>query len=614
MRRFLLAILQNRKRPPLFLGILIAAACVVLETCLAKALEAITPTHALDVVYLLGIVVVASVWGLALGVGMAVVSTAAFDYYLTPPPRSLSLTASENWTVLAIFIAIALLAASISRLARSLADQAEAHTEAEFAAEMARLLLRAPDLKTAMPAAARHLVAVLGLPSARIELDATIEDDRQVSLPLRDGGEPVGALLVPEGLTRPQMRRLQDRVMPSLEVMLHAARERERVADALKASNEELGRVAEEQAALRRLATLVAHAVPPTEIFGAVAREVGEVLGAMHTTVIRYEPGDVSTSVGVWSQGGPLATMPLDARWTVERGSASELVARTRAPGRIHHYTGAGELVTALRDKGIRSSVACPIVVGGRLWGAVIAASTTETPMPPETEERMLGFTELVAAAVANAENHAELIASRARIAATADATRRLIERDLHDGTQQRLVSIKLEMRAVLATIPPGLEELKGRLFGTAHALEEAIEDLREVSRGLHPAILSRGGLRLALKGIAQRSAIPVDLDVRIARRLPERIEVSTYYVISEALTNAVKYSRASTVRISLAAEDSTVRLSVRDDGDGGAEVGGGSGLIGLKDRVETLGGRIDIVSPVGGGTSLFAEIPVDTP
>jgi signal transduction histidine kinase len=205
----------------------------------------------------------------------------------------------------------------------------------------------------------------------------------------------------------------------------------------------------------------------------------------------------------------------------------------------------------------------------------------------------------------------AELTASRARVVAASDEARRRIERDLHDGTQQRLVSLGLELRAAL--VPAGSEELRAQLSGTAQGLGEAVEDLQEISRGIHPAILSRGGLGPALKALARRSAVPVELDLRLDRRLPERIEVAAYYVASEALTNAAKHADPSVIRVEVEATDGAVRLVVRDDGVGGADPDRGSGLVGLRDRVEAIGGHLAVTSPPGGGTSLLATIPSAT-
>jgi signal transduction histidine kinase len=594
----LLRIVQRRTRPPLALGILVAVLCVVAETLLADLLQQITPVRSLGVLYLLGIVLVAAVWGLWLGMATAFVSTFALDYFLIPPTGSLTLNKAEDWAVLAVFIGVTLLAGSISKLARSLALEVDARGEADLSADLARILLRAPDVKTARPEAARHLARTLKLPSAAIRLGAIPDDEHQVAFPLHEHGVPVGSLLVPAGLPRPTLRRLRDRVVPSMEVLLQAARER--------------ARVAEEQVALRRLATLVAHGAPPGEIFGAVAREVGQVLEARHTTVFRYEPDATATTVGNWNTAR-VATMSVGSRWQFEKGTALELVARTQAPGRIDDIQatlGAGDLLTSLRDMGVNSVVGCPITVGGRLWGAVIAGSTSE-PLPEDTEKRMLDFTDLVATAIANADSHDKLQASRARVLAAADATRRLIERDIHDGTQQRLVSLMLELRAMETMAPPELQELRGRLSHTTQVLDGAIEDLRGIARGLHPALLSRRGLAPAIKALARCSPIPVELNMCADRHLPERFEVTVYHVVSEALTNAAVHADASMVHVDLGVNDSTIRLSIRDDGNGGADPDRGSGLLSIQDRIEALGGSLQITSPVGGGTSLLTEIPI---
>jgi signal transduction histidine kinase len=258
---------------------------------------------------------------------------------------------------------------------------------------------------------------------------------------------------------------------------------------------------------------------------------------------------------------------------------------------------------------GINSAVGCPVTVDGRLWGAVLAGATSD-PLAENTEQRMLDFTDLLVAAIANSENRAKLEASRSRVLAAADATRRLIERDLHDGTQQRLVSLMLELRAMQTMVPPGLEELKGRLTHTTQVLDGALEDVRGIARGLLPALLSREGLDPAIKALARSSAVPVELRMSDHRHLPERFEVTLYHVVAEALTNAGKHADASVVRLDLTVED-TVWLSIRDDGKGGADPRRGSGLLSIRDRVEALGGSLEITSPVGGGTSLLAEIPI---
>ena len=226
----------------------------------------------------------------------------------------------------------------------------------------------------------------------------------------------------------------------------------------------------------------------------------------------------------------------------------------------------------------------------------------------------MSDFADLVGTSIANAATRAELIASRARIVAAADEGRRRLERDLHDGAQQRLVALGLQTRLAEASVPPGMQALKGQLGDIVSVLAGVSADLQEISRGIHPAILSNGGLGPALKTLARRSAVPVTLDLEIDRRLPDPVEVGAYYVVSEALTNAAKHSRASEVAVSGQTKDHTLSLSIHDDGIGGADVGKGSGLLGLKDRIEALGGRMRIMSPAGNGTSLHITIPLDTP
>jgi signal transduction histidine kinase len=267
--------------------------------------------------------------------------------------------------------------------------------------------------------------------------------------------------------------------------------------------------------------------------------------------------------------------------------------------------------VTA-RELGLGSSVGTPVIVEGRLWGVMMASSTPEQPLPADTEARLASFTELVATAIANAQSRAELVASRARIVAAADQTRRRIERDLHDGIQQRLVSLGLELGAAQATVPPQLGELEGRLARVAEELVRVFDELREISHGIHPAILSEGGLEPALTALRRRSAVPVELDLHVQRRLPEPVEVAAYYVVSEALANAAKHAHASVVTVELDAHVAIVRLAIRDDGVGGADPGQGFGLLGLRDRIEALGGTLQVTSPAGGGTTLQVQIPLE--
>jgi signal transduction histidine kinase len=233
--------------------------------------------------------------------------------------------------------------------------------------------------------------------------------------------------------------------------------------------------------------------------------------------------------------------------------------------------------------------------------------------LPEDTEQRLADFTELVATAVANAESRAELTSSRARIVAAADQTRRRIERDLHDGAQQRLVALAMQLRVAQAELPPELDTLRAHLDRAVAGATGAVDELREISRGIHPAILTDGGLGPALRALARRAPIPVDLDIHAVRRLPEPVEVSAYYIIAEALTNVAKHAHASTATITVEADpaDAVLRVAVCDDGDGGADFTRGTGLLGLKDRVEALGGRMVLHSPHSAGTSLRVELPL---
>jgi PAS domain S-box-containing protein len=378
----------------------------------------------------------------------------------------------------------------------------------------------------------------------------------------------------------------------------------------LRTAEERYRTLASEQAALRRVATLVANGVPPADLFAAVAEEVGQLLPVEHALMGRYEPDDTVTFVAGWSKAGdPKA---VGTRHSLEGKNIGTFVFATGWSGRIDNYTdSSGPLGAFARERGFRSSVGTPIIVDGRLWGVMLAATTLQKPLPPDMEARLADFTDLVATAIANAETGAQLAASRARIVATADDTRRRIERDLHDGAQQQLVTLALALRAIEAGAPLEPQELREKVSQVVEGLGSVLGELREMSRGIHPAVLSEGGLGPALRTLTRRSAVVVDLEIREERRLPEQVEVAAYYVVSEALANAAKHSSASVVHVDVGTEDGTLRLLIRDDGVGGADPAQGSGLIGLRDRVEALGGTITIVSPAGGGTSLLVTLPL---
>jgi signal transduction histidine kinase len=373
----------------------------------------------------------------------------------------------------------------------------------------------------------------------------------------------------------------------------------------------ELTWLAEEQAALRRVTMLVADQAAADEIFAAVAEEVAQLLGAERGTVCRYEADETMTVLAYWSNES--RKLPVGTNVALEGDSIAATVRRSGGPGRLDSYEGlSGPVVDAARALGAMpgSTVGAPIVVAGRVWGTVLASSTKSGPLPDGAESRIMGFAELVATAISNAIGRAELDASRARVVKAADDTRRRIERDLHDGAQQRLVALALQLRTMEAKVPMEQLALRADLSRAARGLADAVEDLHEISRGLRPAILSNGGLGPALRRLCGRAAVPVVLDVASERRWPESVEVAAYYVVSEALTNVAKHAQASVVTISVDLREQFLQIAIQDDGVGGADPSRGSGLVGLRDRVEGMGGRLLVESPMGAGTSLRVLLP----
>jgi signal transduction histidine kinase len=370
----------------------------------------------------------------------------------------------------------------------------------------------------------------------------------------------------------------------------------------------DLARLAEEQAGLRRVATLVARGVPPRDIFAAVAYEITRVSDVEIGFVMRFEPDATATVVATYGLLDEI--LPVDTNWALDGDSVTERVVRTGLTARIEGHQVSGSIAGTLPEHEPFSSAGAPIFIDDRAWGVAVATSVRPGGLPVDAEERIANFAELIATAIAKAEYGAELTASRARVVVAADDARRQVERDLHDGIQQRLVSLALEVRSAESMSPQHSDELRGQLSTIREGLLGALDDLREVSRGIHPAILSEGGLEHALKALARRSAVPIALDVNVDARLDEHVEVAAYYVASEALSNAAKHAQASFVELHVSRRDGGLVLSIRDDGIGGADPSRGSGLIGLTDRVEALGGTISVVSPAGEGTSLQVEIP----
>ena len=369
--------------------------------------------------------------------------------------------------------------------------------------------------------------------------------------------------------------------------------------------------LADEHAALRRVATMVAREPAPTAVFATVTQEVASLLDADVTIMLRYEP-DGSASV-VASQSTAGVNIQVGTRLSLAGDNVAAMVLRDRRPARVDNVANAtGPLAEFLRTFGVSSSAGSPIVIARGLWGVMVAGTVRQEPLPEGTESRIGEFTELVATAISNAEARAELTASRARLVAAGDETRRHLERDLHDGVQQRLVSVALHIGAIESCTPGEGSGLHAQLSGIRHELAGVLDDLREISQGIHPSILAEGGLTPALKALARRSAVPVELALEHVDRLPEQVEVASYYVVSEALANAAKHAEASVVYVDVDVAGPVGLISIRDDGIGGANFYRGSGLVGLRDRVEALGGALEISSPSGIGTTVTVKLPTE--
>lgn len=372
----------------------------------------------------------------------------------------------------------------------------------------------------------------------------------------------------------------------------------------------EAAALARQQAALRRVATLVARGAAPADVYPVAVAELARGLDLEHVTLAKFEPDDVCVVLAAYDVAAN-RKLTVGERLSLDGDSITVRVRDTGAPARIDDYADvSGTIAARLRALGLHCGVGSPVLVNGVPKCALIVGSARPEPLPPETEDQISDFADLVATAIGNAETRAELQASRARIVAAADSARRGIERDLHDGAQQRIVSLGLGLRALEASIPEEEAALRKQVDNLVNGMADLYTELQELSRGIHPAILSKGGLGPAIKTLARRSTVPVGLDLAVDRRLPESIEVAAYYVVAEALVNVAKHANASgvTVRARL---DGDLRLEITDDGNGGARSGGGSGLLGLKDRVEAVSGRLVVTSAASQGTSVAAVIPI---
>jgi signal transduction histidine kinase len=680
LRARALSSLLRPTAPPLALGLVVAASLIAAESLLVHRLTEVAPRNLFGVVFLLGVLVVSTLWGFGLGVLTSLASAVVYVYFHhLQSGGSIIPTGVQDAMAIIVFVVVALLAntlAGVARLRAAEADQRRreveaSHDELSVLAEHQAALRRVATLvaRGVLPselfsAVADELARCLGgyhhavlfryePEGAGILLAAGQSDPDLRRIPVGERfsleGESVASTVFRTGLparmasyenlSGPIAARFRDLGLrsaagapiivdghvwgaailgsltpdplpPDAEARMADFTDLVATAIANAQTRAELSVLTEQQAALRRVATLVARGVDPSELFSAVADELARCLGVQNTGLCRYEPDGAATLLAARDE--PRLTKKLvGMRFSLNGDNIVAMVLRTGRAARMDNHDNApGSTAARIRELGIRSAVGAPIIVDGRVWGAATVSTSERGPLPLDTEERVQEFADLVATAIANAETRAQLTASRVRIVAAADDARRRIERDLHDGAQQRLVVLGLELRNALASVPSDLQPLREEISRLLTGVTEVSEDLREISRGIHPAILSKGGLGPALKTLGRRSTVPVDLTLGVDRRLPESAEVAAYYVVAEALTNAVKHARASAVTVCVEAQGANLHVSIRDDGTGGADVGRGSGLIGLIDRVEALGGTMTISSHAGSGTSLHANIP----
>jgi signal transduction histidine kinase len=646
------------------LAVVVGVAAFVVAAVVSTAARSHVPTVLLGLVLLLAVLAVARFAGILYALPVGVVTILAFDWYFLPPLRNLD---GATVLVLGLFLGMSVIVGAVAtqagrRAARS--EQARGVLADEQAAlrRVATLVARQPSPAEVFAAVTEEAAGLLHLDSTHLvvyERDQTatvvgscnprgqpipvgtrvpVEGDNiigrvfrtqqpariddygdaggpvaekvrsigvraAVGVPVLAGGRLWGVLAV--GSSRPEP------LPADTEIRIGAFTELVGTAIANSDARTEIERLAGEQAALRRVATLVARGAETGEVFAAVAREVSGVMHLPVAAVQRYEDdGETTTVMAAWSDR-PHPFQP-GTRWPYH---ASGLGARVRQAGRagrvVDYSRRRGAFAAKARELGLYSVAGAPIIVNGAVWGLVTIAST-DGPLPDRTEDRLAEFTELLGTAIANTQSRTELSASRARIVAAADETRRRLERDLHDGIQQRLVSLALKAGTIATMTPQPVDKIQGELSLLADGLGTALDELREVSHGIHPAILSEAGLGPALEALARRSAVPVELDLNLGPRLGEHVEAAGYYIASEAITNVAKHAQATVIDMRADGCDGALILSISDDGIGGADPGRGSGIIGLKDRVEALGGTISVLSPPGHGTALDVQLPAD--
>jgi signal transduction histidine kinase/ketosteroid isomerase-like protein len=420
-----------------------------------------------------------------------------------------------------------------------------------------------------------------------------------VSVPIVVDGLVWGVAVAASTREEPFPEDTETRLAQFTELLATAISNTEARADA--------NRLAEEQAALRRVATLVAHESSPSEVSAAVAKEVAGLLGVENMRMVRYEADATVTVVAEW--GEPGAAFPVGSRLPLGGKNIATEVLRTERPARIEYAKATGAVGAYARSMGIRSAVGAPIVVDGRLWGVMVATSPEAESLRADTESRLENFTELVATAISNTEARTELAASRARIVAATDEERRRLVRDLHDGAQQRLVHTVITLKLARRAVQNEREAAAALLTEALDHAEQATAELRELAHGILPAVLTQGGLRAGVDALASRMPVPVENGVWVGR-LPAVVEATAYFVVAEALTNVAKHAHAERAAVTARVEDGTLVVHVRDDGVGGAQRNG-SGLTGLTDRLAALDGELRVESPAHRGTVVAATLPL---
>lgn len=610
------------------------------------------------------VVLLARRWGIAYASPVAIAVLVAFDWFALPPTRQFGVPSSADAVTLTAYIAGGVLIGQLAQRAlRRAASSERARTalgdEQAALRRLATRVARGESSEAIFSAVAREVGELFRMDGARVvhfvSDDEVFEhagwqapghprppsgptglETHSLAAAVRETGRAVlvddYASLVPDpeavgrrlgirsGMAAPivvdgrlwgavtgwwrQRRRTPDDAMERLAAFT------ELVATAISraASHEQQTRLAREQAALRRVATLVASEPAPAEVLDAVVDELWQLLAIDNTFIYRYGPDETATIVA--GRGPMRPTLFVGATFPTSGRHVMGEVRRAGRPVRIDDFSNAtGTFGETVRDLGTRCAVGAPIVVEGRLWGAIIVSTTRATPLPPSTESRVADFTELVAMAISNVEARAALAESRARIVVAGDEERRRVVRDLHDGAQQRLVHTVITLtlaQNALDGAPPEAVELVGEALDHA---KRANTELRELAHGILPAVLNHGGLPAAVDALAARMPMPVDVDVTV-ERLPQALEAAAYFVLAESLTNVAKHARATRAAVTAHAGDGTLHVAVRDDGVGGARADG-SGLVGLADRVAALKGRVRIETHNGEGTHVVAEIPV---